>query len=79
MSQTRCKVRCTEVAQREGWSSDGRTLFAAKFAAADRSKSPENAAFFEATPSLSLEVQTVKGDHFQVGREYYLDFTPVSQ
>lgn len=38
--------------------------------------SPENKAFFTATPAGSIELQLVKPGIFEVGREYYVDFTP---
>jgi hypothetical protein len=38
--------------------------------------SDENKEFFAASPSGSIELSTVKADHFEVGREYYVDFTP---
>jgi hypothetical protein len=40
--------------------------------------SPENKEFFAATPSGIAEVSTVRQDHFQVGQDYYLDFTPAT-
>ena len=38
----------------------------------------ENKSFFEATPSGSLDLASVKNDLFEIGKEYYLDFTPAA-
>ena len=73
---TRCKVKCTAITQQENWSRGSVPfLYTAEFAAVSRDESPENAAFFEATPSVSIKVSTIKSDHFRVGQSYYLDFT----
>ncbi len=40
----------------------------------------ENTAFWEATPSGSLELGMVNAEavaHFEIGHEYYIDFIPV--
>jgi len=42
--------------------------------------SKENEAFYEATPGGGIELQIVKNETaqlFEVGKEYYVDFTPV--
>lgn len=72
----RCKFRCVAIAQTEHWDRQhGHYLHTASFAAADKDKSPENRAFFEATPTVNVQIGTMKADHFSVGREYYVDFT----
>lgn len=41
--------------------------------------SPENKAFFDATPSGEITVHVRKaevGDSFELGKTYYVDFTP---
>lgn len=41
--------------------------------------SPENKAFFAATPSGNVEMAMVKPEvaaAFELGKEYYVDFTP---
>jgi hypothetical protein len=43
--------------------------------------SPENRAFWQASPSGSLQLGVVNKaawDHFELGREYYVDFTPAN-
>ena len=44
--------------------------------------SPENKLFWDATPSGSLQMGTLNPEawkEFELGEEYYLDFTPVKQ
>jgi hypothetical protein len=73
MTQTRAKFTCTEVSKRTGWGGN-KFLYAAKFSAVT-GNSDENKTFFAATPSGSIEVSTVKEDHFEVGKTYFVDFT----
>jgi len=73
MSNTRAKFTCTEVSKRTGWGGN-EFLYAAKFNIVT-SGSDENKEFFAASPSGSIEVSTVKEDHFEVGKDYYVDFT----
>jgi hypothetical protein len=40
------------------------------------SGSEENKSFFASTPSGSLSLSSVRDDLFEVGKEYYLDFSP---
>jgi hypothetical protein len=72
----RCKFKCHEVTKRVGWGGNP-FVYAAKLTVVTDQTSEENKAFFAATPSGSLEVGTVKQDVFEVGREYYVDLTPV--
>ena len=42
--------------------------------------SEENAKFYDATPGGKIELGTVNAAalaHFEIGREFYVDFTPV--
>ncbi len=68
----RCKFTCVEVRKFLGY--DRRMLFAAKFNPV-MANSPENKAFYDATPSGSLDLATYQEDLFTVGQEYYLDIT----
>lgn len=72
MTTTRCKFRCTSVTKQEHWDKQKGFLYSAKFQAV-YNDSPENKAFFEATPSGSLEVGTYKQDVFEPGKEYFID------
>ncbi len=71
---TRCKFACMSVEKSVDWRAKGSFLYAAKFTAVT-GKSPENEAFFAATPSGSLSVSTVTQDLFTPGKSYYLDIT----
>lgn len=70
----RCKFKCNEVTKTARYNGEG-FLYTAKFSAV-YDNSPENKAFFDATPNGQLSVGTYKEDHFTVGKEYYLDITP---
>lgn len=70
---TRCKFRCDSVtkfkhSQKEGF------VYNAKFGVV-YGDSPENKQFFASTPTGQLEVGTISPDHFEPGKEYYLDIT----
>lgn len=74
----RAKFRCTAVEKIESWRkpADGSMafLYTAKFAPVGDS-SPENKAFWEATPAGSITLSSILPDAFEVGVEYYVDFT----
>jgi len=74
-----CKFKCEEVAKRIGYG-DTPIVYAAKFHAV-MNDNEENLKFFAATPSGNIEVSTIRQDHFQVGKEYYVEFreVPVSK
>lgn len=73
MSNTRAKFTCNEVAKRKGWSGN-EFVYAAKFSVVC-SDNDENKSFFASTPSGSIEISTIRSDHFEVGKQYYVDFT----
>lgn len=75
---TRCKFTCQSVTKTKHWQDAGRFLFTAKFSAVSDG-TPENKAFFEYTPSGSLEIGMYKEDAFEVGKDYYLDVTLVPE
>lgn len=72
--KTRAKFKCLEVAKREGWGS-APFVFSATLQPVTGG-SPENEKFYAATPGGKIELGTVRGDHFEVGKTYYVDFTP---
>ena len=80
----RCKFTCVSVTKRKAWSgASGEFVFDAEFQAVTKHNTAvigeaadENAAFWAATPSGTLKVATVRQDHFEVGRDYFLDLTP---
>jgi len=73
MSQTRAKFRCHEVAKRTGWNGI-EFLYAAKFTVVS-GDNEENKKFFASTPSGTIDISTVREDHFKVGKNYYVDFS----
>lgn len=71
----RAKFRVDEVTRYGNWNG-GKVLLRAV-----TGNGEENKSFWEATPSGQLEM-TVKGDALdllQLGKSYYLDFTPASE
>lgn len=79
MRNVRCKFLCHSVSKSKHWkqvTEPGKEfVYTAKFTAVGDG-SPENKAFFDATPSGSIEVGTYTEDVFEVGRAYFVDFTP---
>lgn len=71
---TRCKAKCVSVTKSAGFNGH-LFVYGAKFNPC-YGDTPENKAFFAATPSLSIEVGTAAADVFEVGKDYYVDFTP---
>lgn len=71
--KTRAKFTCYEVGRRIGWG-NFEFVFAAKFHIVS-SGSEENKLFFASTPSGIIEMTTIRSDHFEVGKDYYVDFT----
>lgn len=70
---TRAKFQCTAVTKRKGWSG-APFVYEAEFSAV-MGDSEENKAFFAASPSGNIKLGTVRSDHFEVGKSYYVDFT----
>lgn len=64
---TRCKVFCNTVVPVDGG-------FKANFQAC-YSGSKENEAFFNLTPCINFDLQTIKEQSFTPGKEYYLDIS----
>jgi hypothetical protein len=81
---TRAKFYCTSVLKtlQNAPDKDGkyslRTVFAYKFQVVS-SGSEENKNYFASTPSGSIELSALREDLFEIGKEYYLDFTPASK
>lgn len=72
----RAKFVCESVTQRKGWQGS-EFLWSYEFQPA-RDDSEENKKFWQATPSGSLKLDSIKSDLFTIGESYYLDFTPAS-
>lgn len=74
----RCKMRCIRTGQRPGWRNPGEKIHDAEFSAVTDGSS-ENAEFFAATPAGKLELGVLNEQHFEVGKEYYIDITPTTE
>lgn len=78
----RAKFFCSEIT-RTGWTDNGAPKLSGavvyKFRAVySNDPAHENKTFWDATPSaeLSMTITNPAGQVFELGREYYLDFTP---
>lgn len=69
----RAKYSCTEVTKSNSWNNKG-FLYTAKFNVVT-SGSEDNDKFFAFTPTGSITMGTYKEDTFEVGKDYYVDFT----
>lgn len=74
----RCKFKCQSVTKRVGFTKVDEFVYDAELQAV-YGDSPENKAFFAATPNGNIKVGTVRQDTFVPGLEYFVDFTPVKQ
>ena len=73
----RCKFTCTSKREYKHWDRAKPNLYEYEFSAVT-SGSDENKQFFEATPSGSLKVATVRDGSFEVGQDYCLDLMPAA-
>lgn len=81
--KTRCKLQCMFKQEGPGWDSDGkhyRGSIEVRFGAVySQDPNSENKNFWESTPNASLQMYITNhaaADLFEIGKEYYLDFTP---
>lgn len=73
----RAKFVCTSVTKyKYGWGSQESPFHYNYAFMAVTSGSDENESFFASTPSGEVKLSALKGDLFEVGKEYYLDFSP---
>lgn len=71
----RCKVVCRSVEKFiEIWGDRTKALYTAKLCAVTGG-SKENEEFWKHTPSGSIDFQTITSDVFEVGKDYFVDFT----
>jgi hypothetical protein len=73
----RCKFVCSEAGKRQGWDKEHPILHHATLIPVSNG-SDENRKFFKATPSGKFEVSSIIPDAFEVGKEYYIDISPVA-
>lgn len=72
MATTTAKFKCNEIGKRTGWG-ENKFVYGAKFSVV-MGNNAENAKFFVATPSGSIDISTLREDFFEVGEEYYVTF-----
>ncbi len=73
--KVRAKFVCNSVTKfKSGWG-DHPIHYNYVFAAVT-SGSEENKSFFASTPSGKVELSALSAELFEIGKEYYLDFTP---
>jgi hypothetical protein len=73
--KTRCKFKCDSTGEAQ-WSKTTPKNFTAKLSPV-YGDSEENKNFWEATPGGNIEILCAKFQPFEVGKEYYVDFSPV--
>jgi hypothetical protein len=71
---TRAKFVCNKVSKRLDHT--GAFFYDAELMAV-YSGSEENKTFWKHTPAGNITLSTIRSDHFEPGREYYVDFTLV--
>ena len=77
----RAKFKCVEIKKYMGGTYDSRgkyvpgVLYNYRFNVVS-GDSEENKKFFASTPSGLVELHSIRSDFFELGEEYYLDFTP---
>jgi hypothetical protein len=76
--KVRAKFVCNTVTQRMNADSQKQILWDYSFWPVI-SGSEENKKFFAYTPSGKIELSSINGQLFEVGKEYYLDFTPAGE
>lgn len=76
----RAKFFCQSVTKyKHGWGGDQPPFHYNYRFQAVSSGSEENKKFFAATPSGQVELSALRDDLFEVGKEYYLDFSPAAE
>lgn len=68
--KTRCKFRCTAASPKTAagpYSASFEPVYGGSL---------ENERFFAATPGGAISLSVMGTQHFEAGREYYVDFTP---
>ena len=73
---TRAKFTCQSVKKMLNYRGrSGDFMYEAEFSAITDGSSEENKEFWDATPCGTIKISTIKKDHFEVGKDYYVDFT----
>ena len=77
----RAKFSCTSVTKQMGgkYNPEGKyesgVVYDYKFSAVTGGTTDENKSFFASTPSGQISLSAVRDDLFEIGKEYYLDFS----
>lgn len=71
----RAKFICMSITKRKNYDSTKPMLWDYEFSPVS-SGSEENKKFFAYTPSGTIKLSSINAELFEVGNEYYLDFTP---
>lgn len=74
----RAKFTCISVTKRKNYDAQKPMLWDYEFSPVT-SGSEENKKFFSYTPSGTIKLSSIAAEMFDVGMEYYLDFTPAEQ
>ena len=72
----RAKFTCNSITRQQHWDKSKGEIQSIKLAPVT-SGSEENKAFYEATPSGEISLNTLNqaaGNYFELGKEYYIDF-----
>lgn len=76
--QVRAKFVCWSITKRKNHDSQKPFLWDYEFSPVT-SGSEENSKFYAYTPSGSIRLSSINSELFEVGKEYYLDFTQASE
>jgi hypothetical protein len=74
----RAKFKVTSITRREHWDKSKGEIQSVELMPVTGG-SPENAAFYAATPGGTIKLDTINaeaGNQFGLGQEFYVDFTP---
>lgn len=74
----RAKFVVQTITQSQGWGNNPR-IWTVRLVPVAAAGSAENAAFYAATPSGSIDLSLVSesvGKEFEIGQAFYVDFTP---
>jgi hypothetical protein len=75
MKTVRCKFKCVGVGEQENNDPAKPVLYSASFMPVTTGSS-ENEQFFAYTPGGRLDLAVLSEQHFEEGKQYYLDITP---
>lgn len=71
--KVRCKMVCDETSTRDNYGE--KPIYRVKMSVV-MDGSAENEEFFQYTPAGSIDLDIMAAQYFEIGKEYYVDFTP---